>query len=325
MTLDARQELDAAVSRWGEWTDHNIRVSDGVFTIDERIVSEKLRRVLQVVSDLAGKPLSELRILDLACLEGQYACEFAQHGARTVAIEGREVNIRKADLAKRLLGLDNLQLLLGDVRDLARDTHGGFDVVLCLGILYHLDAPDVFSFVEKIAAVCDRLAVFDTYVSLQPKRDYRYNGRQYWGRDIEEHDRRESAADKRAKLWSSIENLNSAWLTKPTLLNLLARCGFTSVYECYVPVEAAKPLDRVTLVAVKGQKAEVMTCPATNAAPEAVLPEKLPVPSHFQRRLVNLRRSMTHLVPRQLRQAAKSRLLNAGIIHPVADKTVFRG
>jgi hypothetical protein len=39
----------------------------------------------------------------------------------------------------------------GDVRDLSRQEHGLFTVVLSIGILYHLDAPDVFTFVERIA------------------------------------------------------------------------------------------------------------------------------------------------------------------------------
>ena len=91
------------------------------------------------MSDLAKRPISELRILHLACLEGQYAVEFARQGAQVVAIEGREANIEKARFSKRALGLDNLELIHGDVRDLSRERHGSFDIVLCLGILYHLD------------------------------------------------------------------------------------------------------------------------------------------------------------------------------------------
>ena len=41
----------------------------------------RLRRLVQVTSDLAGKPLSQLRLLDLACLAGHYAIEFAMQGA----------------------------------------------------------------------------------------------------------------------------------------------------------------------------------------------------------------------------------------------------
>ena len=312
---NAMREMDAVVKRWGVWTDHNIQIADNVFTIGEAIVSEKVRRVLQVVADLAGKPFSEIRVLDLACLEGQYAVEFARHGARAVAIEGREANFEKASFAKRMLSLDNLELIRGDVRDLSREKHGVFDVVLCLGILYHLDVPDVFAFVENIAAVCGRLAVFDTYVSLIPKHVYSYKDQQYWGRDIEEHVATETWADRQAKLWSSIDNLKSVWFTKPTLLNLLSRAGFTSVYECDVPVETGKPIDRKTIIAIKGRPMQVLTSPATNRAKPASTPEKpVRITSPYQRPFADLRRAITYAIPSRLRQGVKGALIAARVI-----------
>ena len=41
----------------------------------------RLRRILQIACDLAGKPLSQLRVLDLACLEGHYGIELAMNEA----------------------------------------------------------------------------------------------------------------------------------------------------------------------------------------------------------------------------------------------------
>src|SRR6185312_10010629 len=105
-------------------------------------------------------------ILDLACLEGQYALEFARQGAQSVGIEGRAENLEKARFAQRALQLDNVELHQDDVRNLSVAKYGHFDVVLCLGILYHLDAPDVFDFVERIASVCTGFAIFDTYISV---------------------------------------------------------------------------------------------------------------------------------------------------------------
>lgn len=310
----AKEHLEAIVKRWGVWTDHNIQITDNVFTIGPDVVSEKVRRVLQIVSDLTIKPLSEIRVLDLACLEGQYAVEFARHGAQAVAVEGREANFEKASFAKRMLSLNNLELVHGDVRDLNRDKYGRFDVVLCLGILYHLDAPDVFVFIEKIAEVCDRVAVFDTFVSLVPKRSYSYKGKQYWGRDIEEHTPQETWSAKQAKLWSSIDNLKSVWLTKATLLNLLARFGFTSVYECDVPIEVSKPFDRITIVAIKGERAKVLTSPAINRVNQPEMSEKaMRVPSTNQRRFADLRRAITYAIPLPLRQMAKRALIAVGL------------
>ena len=319
----SKQELDAVVKQWGIWTDHNIQLSENVFTIDKTVVSEKLRRVVQVVSDLSVKPLSQIRVLDLACLEGQYAVEFARHGAQAVAIEGRQANFEKANFARRMLNLDNLELILGDVRDLGRHTSGRFDVVLCLGILYHLDTPDVFSFIETIAQICSRLAVFDTYVSVSRKQSYLYKDQRYWGRNVEEHTSNESVEDKQAKLWSSIDNTKSVWLTKPTLINLLSRFGFTSVYECYVPVEPDKFGDRVTIVAVKGASTTVLTSPATNEAEQGAFPEdRVPGVSPNQRPFADLKRAISHSVPLRIRQIAKRALVTSGVVQKPGPKWV---
>ncbi len=310
-------EREQIVRRYGPWTDHNIQLVDDVYTMDRSIASDKLRRVLQIVSDMARKPIADLRVLDLACLEGGYAIEFARQGARVVAIEGREANIEKARFSKRVLGLDNLELIQGDVRSLSRAANGSFDVVLCLGILYHLDAPDVFSFVEKIGEVCDGFAVFDTYVSLEQKRSYSYNGATLWGRDIQEHTPDDSQEERLKDLWASIENLKSVWMTTPTLLNLLSRSGFTSSYECHVPVELNKPSDRITLLAVKGQKVRVMNSPRSNDVLPAELPEVVVrKPSHHQAPFADASRELTKLVPRSLRRSVKDALRAVGILKP---------
>ena len=89
-----RDEIEARLSevraKWGTWSDHNIHLGEGVYTIDAKITSEKLRRIVQIVSALAGKPFSQLRMLDLACLEGLYAIEFARQGARSAGLFARK-------------------------------------------------------------------------------------------------------------------------------------------------------------------------------------------------------------------------------------------
>jgi 2-polyprenyl-3-methyl-5-hydroxy-6-metoxy-1,4-benzoquinol methylase len=314
-----KQELASLAERYGAWTDHNVRLTHNLYTMGETRRSAKLQRVVQIVCDLARKPIEELRILDLACLEGGYAIEFARRGARTVGIEGREQNIEKARFAQRVLGLSNLELIRGDVRDLSIATHGTFDVVLCLGILYHLNAPDVFSFLEAISQVCTGLAVFDTYVALAPKQSYSHKGATYWGREFREHRLELTEQERLAKSWASLDNLRSVWLTKRTLINILNRQGFTSVFECYVPLELTKPRDRVTMVALKGRPARLMTNPTTIEHCGSEWPERLDnPPSHYQQGWANLSRAIVERLPRVPRQWLKQRLVSAGIIKPAS-------
>src|SRR5262249_350381 len=116
-----------------------------------------------------AKPLDTVRVLDLACLEGLHSVEFALNGAKVVGVEGREANLAKARFTKDALSLGNLELVHDDVRNLSRERYGEFDVVLCLGILYHLDTPDVMKLAKNLAEVCTRVAIIDTHL--------RYGGR----------------------------------------------------------------------------------------------------------------------------------------------------
>ncbi len=312
---DIERERKRIIERYGEWTDHNIRLQDDIYTISRTgTTSRKLQRILQVVSDLSRKPFKDMRVLDLACLEGLYGIEFALQGASVLAIEGREQNIEKSRFTKRALKLDNIEFVQGNVVELSPEKHGRFDVVLCLGILYHLDDPDVFSMIERIGATCDGFAVFDTYVSLAPINRYSYNGQTYRGRDIKEHNAGEEESAKRAKLWASLHNTKSVWITKATLYNMLMRSGFTSIYECDVPLELDKPLDRITVVAVKGRPATVRSSdlPSVQATQFPEVWNRLP--SFHQRQFARVSKSISHMVPRPLRDMVKRRLRAKGLM-----------
>ena len=271
------------VERFGPWSAHNIRLEGDVYTISKAVVGDeiKLRRVLQCVSDIARRPLASLRVLDLACLEGLYAVEFARHGAHVLGIEVRAANIEKARFAKEVLALDDLELVQDDVRSLSKEKYGCFDVVLCLGILYHLDVPDVFSFLEQITEVCQDFVLIDTHVGM-PERSCLYKGRQYWGSAYKEHDADSTSAIRANQLWASFDNPVSFWFTRASLFNALSHVGFTSIYECHMPFEPSKPDDRVTLLAMKGQRRDLLCTPLLNAQPMEDLAEKVDHPSVHQ-------------------------------------------
>ena len=217
---DKKQEV---INKYGVWTAHNIHLKDELYTIAPKIVGDevKLRRIVQCVIDLTGGTVRGLRILDLACLEGLFAIEFARHGAKCLGIEGREANIEKARFAKEILSLDNLDLVRDDVRNLSAEKYGHFDVVLCLGLLYHLDVPDVFSFVDRLGEVCRKICIVDTRISLHPKTQYVYKNKTYFGTRGEEHDVKESNEAKLSKLWASLDNNENFWLSRATLYNAL--------------------------------------------------------------------------------------------------------
>jgi 2-polyprenyl-3-methyl-5-hydroxy-6-metoxy-1,4-benzoquinol methylase len=274
-----RQRKQAIVEQYGPWTAYNIRLAGDLYTGGLEVYPVRLRRVLQIVNDLMPGPLTGLRVLDLACLEGLYALEFALHGAEAVGIEGREPNVAKARFAQEILGLTNVKFHQDDVRHLSRAEYGEFDVVLALGILYHLDAPDVFDFMANVADTCRRLAIIDTHISVAAKESAAWRGRTYWGRSILEHHAHTTREQRLKSLWASLDNPKSFWLTRASLYNLLRHVGFTSVYECHNP-QIITNADRITLVAVKGQPAEVRTTPLLTGFPEQDWPENLKLSLH---------------------------------------------
>ncbi len=229
-----KREIEA---RFGAWISHNLQIHDDLYTIQQGVAGgneSRLRRIVQLVSDLAGAPIEQLRILHLGAFEGLFAVELARRGATVTAIEGREASLEKMRLAKNAWGLQNLELRLEDVRDLHPEKHGEFDVVLCLGLLYHLDAPDIFRLLETMKQLCKDLTIIETRVALEPEVAADHNGRRYWGLVTSEPPPDTPPLSQDA-LWSSIGNRQSYELTRSSLCNALADVGYSSVLECHLP------------------------------------------------------------------------------------------
>jgi SAM-dependent methyltransferase len=267
-----RARRDEIAARHGEWTSHDIGLGDGVSTRPGGDVS-RLRRIVQLAADLGGQPLEGLRVLDLGALEGQYAIEFALHGAEVVAIEGREANLEKARFARDSLGLERVELIQGDVRELSAERYGRFDVVLCLGLLYHLSGNDLFAFLERLGEVCKRLLILDTHIAFHGHALHRDGDREYRGLEFVEHSPRASKEQRDRSLWASLDNPTSFWPTRPSLLNALAASGFTSVLECGIPPMPA-PRDRVVLAALRGSRPPLLSVPSGVTEPELHVPER---------------------------------------------------
>jgi hypothetical protein len=311
------------VDKFGPWTASNIHLADHFYTIGEHIQGDevKLRRILQIVSDAASEPLETIRLLDLACHEGIYAIEFARHGANVLGIEGRETHVEKAMFVKDALSLNNVAFVQDDVRNLSKDKYGSFDVVLCLGILYHLDVPDVFQFIERIGEVCDDIAIIDTLIAPGPTLPYVYDGTRYWGNRISEgHKSSDSPEDKIKRYWASLDNVTSFLLSRTSLYCMLGRVGFTSVYECYIPPEPAKPIDRITLLAIKGRRQRIINSPLMEEYPANNAPEEFNT-HKIEKLYGRIYRAGKLLIPEKARAAIKAHGFLGKLFRPFKPST----
>ena len=137
----------------------------------------KVRRILQITRDLASKPFDRLRILDLGCGEGAYAIEAGLRGSEVLALDARTERMDKGAACAKRHGLTNVRFVQEDVRNISQETFGSFDVVYLLGLLYHLDAPDVFAVLERIYVLCGEALLIDTLISLNPQDHVPHGGR----------------------------------------------------------------------------------------------------------------------------------------------------
>lgn len=233
------------------------------------------RRVIQAVCDLSRRPLDQLRVLDLGSAHGSYTLELAGRGAEVLGIEGRESWLEQANRSREDAGISSASFIRDDVRNLRRDKYGEFDVVLCLGLLYHLPAPDVFDFIGRLAEVTrpGGFAVVETIFATKPAESRGWRGRTYCGRTAPEHPVGASREQKLKDLGASLDNETSFWLTLPSLLNILRHIGFTSVFDVrnpvaclYVGEERAFKVwgNRVTLVAVRGEPVSLSAAAETD-------------------------------------------------------------
>jgi SAM-dependent methyltransferase len=244
MPLD-NEELRERLSRQ-QWTAHNIRLTEELETLpgtpDFLQTDQRLHAVLRSLSVFYRDDFASLRIADLGCLEGGFSLALAQLGASVLGIEARELNVTKANLLQQHFALPNLSFARADVKDFDKDRFGIFDVVLALGILYHLDNPLTWMpqiadatravlFVDSHFAPADdaAMAAIDPRLAqLGPIETVDHDGRSYEGRWFFEYP---PETDPEPQLWASYSNHQSFWLTKESLLLGLLQAGFDLVFE----------------------------------------------------------------------------------------------
>ncbi|WP_018011818.1 class I SAM-dependent methyltransferase [Sinorhizobium medicae] len=133
--------------------------------------------------------------------------------------------VEQASFVGDALGLSNVEFQQLDLLDLDPSTHGKFDLVLCLGILYHLENP-VLS-MKRISAVTGDVLVVDTTLMKVPIINPVLDRWPLW------HMRRVSGTTSDATNIST-----SRWRpdefcqfspNSPAVRNLLEYCGFTEI------------------------------------------------------------------------------------------------
>ena len=153
--LRQQTSADRAALESGAWW-HTIDLGGGRVTAGIHS-AEQLSRLyagLDLPDDLSGK-----RLLDVGCWDGFYSFEAERHGAHVTAVDCfRPENFFTAHEALHSL-VDFREM---SVYELRRDTIGSFDVVLFLGVIYHLRHPLLG--LERICDVTTDVALIESHV-----------------------------------------------------------------------------------------------------------------------------------------------------------------
>jgi tRNA (mo5U34)-methyltransferase len=133
-----REEIAREVQNLGPWF-HNLDLG-GVMTAPAHFLGDyprqKFRRFEHAIpDDLRGKT-----VLDIGCNAGFYSIEMKRRGAaRVVAIDNHQTYLAQARFAAKVSGVD-IELRDMNVYEVAA-LGEKFDVVLFMGVLYHLRHP----------------------------------------------------------------------------------------------------------------------------------------------------------------------------------------
>lgn len=214
--MPSRLEEEVAKIQWF----HKIDLGDGVVT-PGRVVSMSAKQL--GIEDLRGKS-----VLDIGAWDGFYSFQAERCGAKRVLATdsfvwgGDNWSSGKAgfELARKSLN-SKVEDRTIDVMDLSPESVGVFDVVLFLGVLYHLRHPLLA--LERVASVTGELLVLETQVDAinYPRPAMVF----YPGREM---------ADDPTNWWAPNPEGVEA---------MLKSCGFKEVkmLNLYVPGEKANP------------------------------------------------------------------------------------
>ncbi len=131
---------------------------------DIKAIHDTRWQMLQTCLDeRLGNTRAGLTALDLASHQGWFAVNMARSGfASVLGIDARESHVEDSQLIRDIYRLEQLSFRQGDIHELDQEQLGQFDVVLMLGLLYHLENP--VGALRTCRSLCKNLCLIETQV-----------------------------------------------------------------------------------------------------------------------------------------------------------------
>jgi methyltransferase family protein len=157
-------------------------------------------------------------VLELGSLEGGHTFALSRHPQveRVLALEARADNIARARFVQSLLGITKAEFVKSNLEETRIAKYGGFDAILCSGLLYHLPKP--WHLLEQFPEVSPNLFLSTHYVA-DDQANVTVNGLRGVRWD-------------EGKVLGPLSGLSrkSFWPTLGSLIKLLTNNGYKSVH-----------------------------------------------------------------------------------------------
>jgi len=133
-------EVPGGIAELGPWF-HNLHLPDGRETAPDHPLGDFPAFKWRQIEDCLPANLAGARALDIGCNAGFYAFQLAARGAEVLALDLDEHYLEQGRWASQHLDPEGrVEFRQGSVYDLV-DVEGDFEVVLFMGVLYHLRYP----------------------------------------------------------------------------------------------------------------------------------------------------------------------------------------
>jgi tRNA (mo5U34)-methyltransferase len=113
----------------------------------------------QLFSQLELPDLRGKKVLDVGTRDGFFAFELERRGAEVLAVDYADLDLTGFATAKRIYG-SRVEYLQANIYDLDPERIGTFDVVLFLGLLYHLRHPLLA--LDRLRSLCRELLIVES-------------------------------------------------------------------------------------------------------------------------------------------------------------------
>lgn len=176
-------------------------------------------------------------ILECGPLELGHSYMLHKLGCKHItSIESNWFCFLKCLVVKDSFKLNNIDLLFGDIVEYAKNNNKKFDLVLCSGLLYHLDNP--VEFIHLISKFTDNLFIWthlyeEKNFNMNKMQNIKYEKFKY---DDEEYDGgkqiyKDNGNNKLESTFCGGKLSYSFWLSKESLYKALKKYGFNKIIE----------------------------------------------------------------------------------------------